>query len=652
MVFQLPNTVLNLYRDIPIADGLQLVFPSDAERAGYFRARIHRTVESMTHINNSTGHITISGEARDALACNYLSFNNPAFEGKPFYARITNADQVNHNTVKIFFEIDWWQTFMFDVKALPSHIEREHLTLAQQQAALQNPYRGDIVELLTNEDLPVTPDLEVAYTRSDHKIVNNGLAEGSTNSKGLVHEPWGASPRPADSLVKQFGGTSYAGAGTDLYPTVMVLQLAHWDGWLDFIEEMTDPSKSSHVPNGQFLFSSLNVSNGFARGYYLLYFYGSKASGLQQMSDNMKTALDILTKNALTSQLLGIYQVPASLIAGDIHSTGTNLASFPSFPDYTGPADGTMTQDVVLTRYTDDVGYEPANPKLYRAPYRMIRAITPSGREHHFSFEDFGLSSFGVAATFKLYNNFDDTPSQTLAPVSYGGYSVDYKSRLVYDEFPMVGYNIDGYLSYLGAKYSEAVLSETGGQAHTRENYGTATAIGEGVQTAIKAAGQLGKLNATGALATINDGNIQNQTMRQLGGDNQASATAIREGSTAPNLFDHHRAATEADAYVAGNASGALGMRLGQDFWEIIKVTLKPEILKIYDDYFTMYGYKSDRLGVPRVLDWIAGGETPWFPATGTYCKTSNMKVYGVYAPAADSIADLFNSGCRFVKGS
>ena len=76
----------------------------------YVYIREHKTVE-------------VDANKEDLLGCNYLRYKN---KDKWWYAFITSKDYINESLTSITFEIDVYQTFMFDVQLKESYISREH----------------------------------------------------------------------------------------------------------------------------------------------------------------------------------------------------------------------------------------------------------------------------------------------------------------------------------------------------------------------------------------------------------------------------------------------------------------------------------------------------------------------------------------------
>jgi hypothetical protein len=62
----------------------------------------------------------------DLYLCNYVMYKNTSFGSKWFYGFITHKEYVNPDFTKVYFEIDVFQTWQFDLKWNPSFVAREH----------------------------------------------------------------------------------------------------------------------------------------------------------------------------------------------------------------------------------------------------------------------------------------------------------------------------------------------------------------------------------------------------------------------------------------------------------------------------------------------------------------------------------------------
>ena len=134
----------------------------------------------------------------------------------------------------------------------------------------------------------------------------------------------------------------------------------------------------------------------------------------------------------------------------------------------------------------------------------------------------------------------------------------------------------------------------------------------------------------------------------------QNEAISARTGSSA--VFDGTKRAFINDQYIPGG-SGVYGMyAVNGVVFDLQIVSLADDIIEKYSDYLSIYGYKSLRTGIPHICDYVTDGSnkphfTTFDSETFTYVQTENMHVTGIQNVACRYIENLFNSGCRFLKG-
>lgn len=655
-----PDTVMNLYEDIPIANGQQIGFTSRAKQSAYFNARRLRQITGNVYLRHTTGEVKVSGETSQVMKANYLSFNNQSFDGQPFYGAIVDFEYLNNDTVKIFFEIDWWQTFMFDAKWRSSRVEREHLSEIGWQSAVANPYRNDIPELLTDEGLTTGEEYEVDYKRTKGLIADNGkhaISQAAVNTLSPTYRPGFEIIQPTgqDHLVTQFG-TNFA--IEDPQSTIAVVMHIATSEWVTSrLNSTWKPYINTVMTNVEPEYDA--YANGFGRGYTVVV-VNAGATGTNSdepdgtntaRAENVKAILDDMAANGATSSILGMWVVPFAMLQSDLHfvisksySNGGVLAGGRTIPRVTiEPLD-----------YNDIPGYPSiVNPKLRRFPFRYLRVTDPGGSSQGFEIERF---SDPDSCGLRVYSLFDDVPSVTVAPEGYNGHSLDYKRRLVYNTLPQMGYVTDSFLTYLSSMHQQALVNATPGDVAAAKN--PLNQISEKVTGAVQGLTRL----ATGDFSgpdRIQDAGRDSAILRQAEAAGNLDAGqwgAVRAGDVSAGPFDGQRAAFTADIYHAGNAAGSLGRRLEQDYFECVQVTLRGHILSLYDDFLTAYGYSSTRIGVPRVAGWVHGqSDVPHFVQFDgmrfTYVKTESAKVYGVLKVAAAAIGALFDNGVRMLDG-
>lgn len=631
-----PGTVVNIYRDVPMTPTSQRVFQNDAARATFYNTYRTTQVTGVLHINRSKGFVKLSGSAQDWLDCNMLSFNNTNWENQPVYCWVVGVEQLGKGTVKIAFEVADFQTWMFDVKFLPSHIEREHLSASEKLLEEADPYRQDVVGLITSEELAPDETLEVTYRQPQNLVGSDGLPDLYGDGAELT-------PAGVVGLRQTVGYESNVMPATYLF-------LGTWDavgtGPGDLLAAMQAGAPST-VSIAALLPSA---RNGFFRGTIIYRIIPTNEDDALEVSLALRRGLDWLTVNNLISQLVcNPITAPVAMGVSEISRIGEG----------TGPGSADEAARFVVTpkAYSESVGYEPVNKKLYRAPYRVVRVTSPNGSVGEFPFEYFdttnapaGFNDHTHAARFFLYYSFDESISQTVVPVLYKGSSVGYQSRMVFSNYPQSAYSTDGFLAYLAAKSQEAIMNDTPGSKKQRDNKAART-IGDTMSyIGRQITNPLGAISGANAADFGRDNEIASQVyaLQNMSG---SDIQGIRNGDTAAPPFENQRAATAADEYHAGNVENALGARLMQLHWTIDLVTLQGSVLQVFDQYFTLYGYASGRLGTPRVIEWIGGGAAPYFGPAGTYVKTKGANVYGVPVPNANRIADMFDAGVRFYQG-
>lgn len=104
----------------------QYSFLNINEQTNFFINLVIKSFNKLTFIKD--GEIVVEGQIYSLLNSNYLMFQNTGFSNKWFYAFITNIEYISPNSTKIFYELDVFQTWYFDITYLSSFIVREHVT--------------------------------------------------------------------------------------------------------------------------------------------------------------------------------------------------------------------------------------------------------------------------------------------------------------------------------------------------------------------------------------------------------------------------------------------------------------------------------------------------------------------------------------------
>ena len=246
--------------------------------------------------------------------------------------------------------------------------------------------------------------------------------------------------------------------------------------------------------------------------------------------------------------------------------------------------------DTTITKpYNNIDGYVPRNNKLYVYPYNFMIVDNHGGVCEEFRYEDF--TSTNCIFTTKG----DITPGCSIRtiPRNYKHIDYNYSEGINALKLPIGSWQGDVYTNWL-----------TQNSVNIGVNLATSTAgIASGVATGNVASGVSGILGIASTLGSI---------------------------------YEHSRIPNQ----VYGNQnSGDVSFSDGESTFTLYRRTIKYEYAKMIDDFFTMYGYKVNRLATPNInkrVNW-------------DYIKTIDVNIEGnVPEKDLDKIRSLFNNGCTF----
>lgn len=649
-----PDGVVELYShvDIDLKAGIQINFETADEQSEYFTRHVVASHVDCSYIRKSRV-LRLEISTSIVSQCNYIAFRNPSFENKVFFAAITSWEYVNNTTTDITYDvIDWYQTDRFTATCRDCKIEREHLSEADYQKAVQNPWRTDIPDLLTAEPLEVSPDLEDRYpddvgeagfanTDAPWRLLFPNTTFDVTTSTGTVQtrntlticiSPF--NPRNLDTEAE---------VAAQKWATIKN-SVDYWGGV---------PASSISDTDTTAIFNQW--SNGFVRPFAL--------GGInivqgreQEAVTRLKDVIDLLTFNDLSSTILGVYVLP----------TWVYLAL-------------NQQNDSMYNKLYLNMVMKPMpniDPKLNTYPFRYIRVMTPNG-----TVKEYDISKFyedkddGHHCEFKVFGDGHGVPTMALIPYRYKnasggdvgpvlnpGVNYNYDERIEYSGFPQAGFAIDGFLTYLSAQYQQNIVNN--GSVASRMNSMSSVAstasslIGGGI-SGLMSGGPVGMISSAlstasslfqgGAKVADTIGVAAESRMR--GDATIEDVSDIVSGSNNSFMYGYARGAFAASNYICGQGSGYLQYLLQKVGFIVEIATLRSSVLAAYTKYFNMYGYNSLRIGKPRV--W--GGSPHYANVDGklsTYVKTAGMSVEASTQESAAFIEALFNNGCRFLKGS
>lgn len=211
-------------------------------------------------------------------------------------------------------------------------------------------------------------------------------------------------------------------------------------------------------------------------------------------------------------------------------------------------------------------GYVPKNNKLLTYPYCYERLTNNGGVDVIYRWEDFANRN----AKFKIKGAIVQGMSIKAFPVDYlgGEENETYVYGITGQKLPTCGWNSDFYLSWVNQQGANLALQ-------------TGVSVGNNI------------------IGTI--GNVANAT-------NVGSAvtglgmSALNMVSTIGNAMQRIREAELVPPQTRGNInSGDVNFSIGKSGFTIYDMNIKAEYARQIDDYFSMFGYKTNRVKIPNV---------------------------------------------------
>lgn len=322
----------------------------------------------------------------------------------------------------------------------------------------------------------------------------------------------------------------------------------------------------------------------------------------------------------LGDSVVNVYMLPRSLVGTTYGITikATRGSETRGFSACGVPASTTGVTDLgtsTFSRPSEIRGYYPKNNKLLVAPYNYFNISNNAGTTQPFHYEDFSSGiNFKVEGTFGMSGNVKATP------LNYKGFSssentMDYS--ITGPKYPVCSWTSDSYTNWLT---QNSVNLST---AMNRELFGAGVDIAGGM--------------ARGAMAGALAGGVGAIPGALIGG----GVGVFTGGVSLINLAREQHLAKTAANMVSDQSHG--NMNAGDFLWAkyrspftFIPMSIKAEYAYKIDEYFSQFGYKSNRVKVPNLT-----GRRNW-----NYVKT-----VGCYIEADIPQDDLAEIKGMFDKG-
>lgn len=271
--------------------------------------------------------------------------------------------------------------------------------------------------------------------------------------------------------------------------------------------------------------------------------------------------------------------------------------------------DYTASISVTKTNYIGN-DYVPKNNKLFTYPYSFLQVSNHTGQIVNYKWENFNMLDTGTSPSgfnFTLKGTLTPGGSFKLFPINYNNILNNSDDTISLGKYPIGAWTNDIYTNWL-----------------------TQNGVNLGFTT----------LNAREAGLAI--GGIQSGVgaLQMLGGSEYGIGTAFGGlGRIMETLQSDYRHSMIPDSVSGNTNTGDVNFYFSLNNLEFKRMSIKNEYAIIIDNYFSMFGYKVNKLAKPYVRN-----RTNW-----DYIKCIDVNLEGdIPEKDLDEIRSLFNNGCTF----
>ena len=331
-------------------------------------------------------------------------------------------------------------------------------------------------------------------------------------------------------------------------------------------------------------------------------------SGVDYLCKAYMNSSDANVKNAIYN----IYAVPEAFISVTLPDDpqGGELTPPASIVRYHGQTQPSGTTKSITKPSTSIGTYTNVrNNKLFTYPYVYLLVSNNNGVSNVYRFEDWYNSS---TAKFRLAGVPAVGGSIKVTPNGYG--DMNEENGIIAGKFPVYNWQDDSYTNWLtqNAVNQKLDVISTIGSMLGSGGYGLDTSLGDTQPTG------MGMGNAIGNIVS----------------------GAARIGKIVQNDRVHQMQAPSASTKVNGGDINVCDKTNGIYFYT---KSITPEMARVIDDYFTMYGYQTNKLKNPNVI-----GRQNWNYVKTIGCDFDARNVSNMPPEAEKEIQKMFDNGVTF----
>lgn len=321
--------------------------------------------------------------------------------------------------------------------------------------------------------------------------------------------------------------------------------------------------------------------------------------------------LEELNEAGQSEAIVAMWMYPMQLVklGGDASWTGDDLAV---------PVEGAYAQGETLIVYslekqlTTVNGYKPKNNKLFCYPYNFVYCTNNTGNSAVYKYERFSGENMG----FSLSGSLAPDGGVHLTPRYYNGLDYNYHEGMTLNGYPSCAWNSDIYKLWLAQNQGQNTMSAVSG--------------------ALKIVGGVGLAVAGAAATSTGVGAVVG-----AGGVGAGITTAVSGAKQIAGLLAQNHDKDVVPPQAKGTFSSSVNITNNMLAFTLHYKSVTTETARIIDDYFTMYGYRINRVQTPNIKARKAF----------TYVKTIGCQIRGrMCTDDMVKIESIFDNGITFWK--
>ena len=581
-----PNTTVEMFLNVPLDVGYNHTYYFDnlTQQTQFFTnyPGLHIILDEYSYQRVDNNRICIGIPYKQCYNYSYMRFKNTSYENKWFYAFITSVQYDNDNTTIIEYTIDYLQSWFFDFTFADCFVEREH-------TSSDNLYEHYIEENLETGE----------YITND--------------STALINFPSFNTPFDPDNISPSDGERVFICVVITERPLKTV---SGWSG--------TTPVKGRLINKtyqgcAYYLFDPNNEEALNTLGEWLEIYKSSDMTSLVNIY--MQPILGLVIKKVSVQD----YDNQTTLLNGVYEITGLTQLQKNAPANFQGNFDG----------------YTPKNKKLYCAPYvynvidnqiggtiNLMPQFTTSTTSLTL-LTDIGASN-GIIVNVKNY-------------LKKGTQTTNYSLSVTLSDFPQCSWSNDLYAAWYAQNQNKLFAQQTNIQTQYSQSQlaASSSALVQilGGVLALAAAPTTGGLSAAAvfgassiASGAINYG-VQSQQAKITAENNIRSLMAQ---ITDKQILGSSLIGSTGCQNAIFNCTDEYGI-----YYRHQRIT--GEYAKIIDGYFTMYGYKVQKVKKPSLKNRT---RFTYIKTCGCVIHPSQTTTNTGYTQSADTvISQIFDKG-------